>query len=67
MSARRLVPDSALSADEAKAADPRKKDGAAAVRGGKAHVERLFPDPRREMAQKAAKAHWADWASKKVT
>jgi hypothetical protein len=37
------------------------------VRGGKAHVERLFPDPRREMAQKAAKAHWADWASKKVT
>jgi hypothetical protein len=26
----------------------------------------LAPDPRREMAQKAAKARWAEWAAKKV-
>ncbi len=61
MSGRRLMagPD----ADAGKAEAPRKKDE---VRRGKAVVQRRFPDARREMAQKAAKAQWADWASKKA-
>jgi len=28
--------------------------------------ESLAPDPRREIAQMAAKVRWADWASKKA-
>jgi hypothetical protein len=31
----------------------------------KVRSESLTPDPRREIAQMAAKARWADWASKK--
>ena len=31
-----------------------------------ARSKRLGPDPRREAAQMAAKARWADWARKKV-
>jgi hypothetical protein len=65
MSAPGQVPDSVSSA--VKSDVPREQDGeAGAVRGSKARVQRLFPDPRRELAQKAAKAHWADWASKKA-
>jgi hypothetical protein len=36
------------------------------LNGDKARSESLFPDARREMAQKAAKARWASWASKKA-
>lgn len=32
----------------------------------KARPERPAPDPRREMAQMAAKARWAAWAGKKA-
>ena len=45
------------------AVSPRWLDG---LREAKARSERLAPDARRETAQKAAKARWADWASKKA-
>ena len=52
---------------------PKKKNEAAVSprwQGGlseaKARSESLAPDARRETAQRAAKARWADWASKKA-
>ena len=36
------------------------------LKGDKARPESLAPDPRREMAQKAAKERWANWATKKA-
>ena len=38
----------------------------AAPKGVKVRSESLAPDPRREIAQMAAKVRWADWASKKA-
>jgi hypothetical protein len=42
------------------------KNNEAAPKGVKARSGNLAPDPRRETAQMAAKAHWADWARKKA-
>jgi hypothetical protein len=36
------------------------------LNAAKARSESLAPDARRELAQKAAKARWANWASKKM-
>jgi hypothetical protein len=38
----------------------------AAPTGVKVSSDRFAPDPRREIAQMAAKVRWADWASKKA-
>ena len=45
------------------AVSPRWLDG---LREAKPRSESLAPDVGRETAQKAAKARWADWASKKA-
>lgn len=45
--------------------DPALWSGVRAVQKA-ARSESLAPDPRREIAQTAAKVRWADWASKKV-
>jgi hypothetical protein len=43
-----------------------REDKEAAPKGAEARFGRLGPDPRRAMAQMAAKARWAEWASKKA-
>jgi hypothetical protein len=44
----------------------RQEDSVATPDGDKARFKSLAPDPRREIAQMAAKVRWADWASKKA-
>jgi hypothetical protein len=52
-----IVPEGPLAPTENHLAEPRIV---------KARSKSLAPDPRREAAQMAAKARWADWARKKA-